>query len=119
MITFNQRPIMRKNILAVFTLLVAMVSVAAAADVDERQKEIRAVLEHSGLAEVIEQVPLFIQAGMNDSLKEQRPEMSRGELVVISDILKQSFASDAILRDTVAHMDVHYDPQRIARVLKQ
>lgn len=111
---------MRRHVVAIIVPWLAGMTLAIAAPVDEsrqeRRDEIRAVLDHSGLTEVIAQVPLFIEAGMADALKEQHPDMTHEDLVALGDILRQSFAADVIIGETISHMEAHYDPQRIAGV---
>ncbi|KAF0192762.1 MAG: hypothetical protein FD165_532 [Gammaproteobacteria bacterium] len=108
---------MRQIILAGFALIAVLCHAAMAAALDDKHKEILVLLEHSGLTQVIEQLPQFIQEGMNDSLQGQESEISRDDVSAISNILQQSFASDVIMHDTIAHMELHYDKQRITHVL--
>lgn len=102
---------------SVVWMLAAPASVVCADEAETRRDTIQAILDHSGLTAAIQQVPLFIQAGMTDSLRQQHPEMSRDDLAAIQDLLSRSFAADVILQDTVAHMETHYDPQRATKVL--
>lgn len=109
---------MLQILLAGLVLFLAGSQPAVAVDASEKQAELRVLLDHSGLTQVIEQVPLFIQSGMSDSLQGHESGISSDDVAAISRILQQSFASDLILRDTLRHMEVHYDQRRVAGVRK-
>ena len=111
---------MLSRILAGLMLCVIFTGPVAGQEENSKRQEILAVLERSGLSELINQLPQHIQAGMSDSLRDgNEAGIPPEDIVVISDIVQQSFASEAIMHDVVAHFEQHYDKARLASVMKQ
>lgn len=109
---------MNTRIPAGLMLCFLLVTPLAAQETDDKRQQIVALLERSGLAQLIEQVPLHIQAGIDESLQEDSDTgIPPRDIATLSDIIQQAFASEVILRDTVDHFQQHYDAARLSSVM--